>query len=580
MAKIKDHAEDCRRLLGKPFLEVHKFLDQYAKIFPPVNSYLDYHRTFLHNSYGIKIIRAKWGYKASMAGLVHLYRDYFEGPIKHMSLKSILKKVPRAMLFFNSLTNEYLPEPYLIKKWKKESLCSLAFKYYREEKQMTKSNYIIEMLLNNKYEAYIVGGAVRDYLLGTKAYDIDIVTSALPDMIEKLFKNHKIKKVGKSFGVILVDDIEVATFRHDKYTGLNDKNVQVKYVKTLKEDLSRRDFTINAMAYDTTKRKIIDYFNGQSDLQRGIIRFVGNPHKRIYEDPNRIVRACRFYSKLNGKFAKSTKDALIEHGNYVKKYVSPERIRLEILKAMKIRKASVFFRSLHEIGVLKFIFPSLDACVNHPHGPHHIEDIFEHNMMCGDAVSPHYPLLKLVGYLHDVGKPISCKINPKTNDFTFIGHTKTGAKILTQELENLKFSNREIEYITSLVFLHMRDINSSHPKSIRKVLVYLNKVEIDYIDLVRLKLADVKANMKVGIQKVSDIKSMLIGIKTEIDRKPPKKFGDLALNGHDVMRITNLNPSPKIGEILNFLFDKVIEEPKLNTKEQLTKIIKEKYETI
>lgn len=131
MAREKDHAADCKRYLGKPYSKVHRFLDQYAGVFPSNSSYLDYHRTFLHNSYGIEIIKAKWGYEAMLAGLIHLYRDYYEGPVKYLSLDIILKRIPQSMLFFNSLANEYLPEPYVIRKWEKESLCSLAFRLYQ-----------------------------------------------------------------------------------------------------------------------------------------------------------------------------------------------------------------------------------------------------------------------------------------------------------------------------------------------------------------------------------------------------------------------------------------------------------------
>ncbi len=441
-----------------------------------------------------------------------------------------------------------------------------------KDKKM-ESNYIIDKLHNSGHEAYIVGGAVRDYLLGNKAYDIDIVTSARPETIEEIFKDHKIKIVGKSFGVIIVDDIEVATFRFDRYV---DTTVQVKYVKTLEEDLARRDFTINAMAYDTVKGEVIDPFDGQSDLKYKIVRFVGNPSKRIYEDPNRIVRACRFYSKLNGTFTQATKKALIEYGSYVENFVHPERIRLEVLKAMKIWEASTFFEALHEIGVLQLIFPSLVTCIGHPHGPHHIEDIFEHSMACGDNISPRCPLLKLTGYLHDVGKPSACAINPKTNDFSFVGHVKNGSEILKQELKNLMFSNQEVKYITNMVLLHMRTIGPGYPKAIRRVLRDLSEFKISYRDLVRLTLADSKANLKNNPFKIDEIKDILGAVETEMDRKPPNKFGDLALNGHDIMEITGLKPSPKIGEILNLLMDSVLEDPELNTKEQLTKIIEEK----
>ena len=157
-----------------------------------------------------------------------------------------------------------------------------------------------------------------------------------------------------------------------------------------------------------------------------------------------------------------------------------------------------------------------------------------------------------------------------------MGHVKSGSRILEHELNNLKFTNQEIKYITNLVFLHMRTIGPGHPKAIRRLLRDLNEVKISYRDLVRLTLADSKANLKNSPFKINEIKDILESIETEMDRKPPNKFEDLTLNGHDIMEITGLKPGPKIGEILNFLMDSVLEEPELNTKEQLTKIMEEK----
>src|SRR4030042_3909609 len=152
---------------------------------------------------------------------------------------------------------------------------------------------IIGRLLEGGHEAYMVGGAVRDYLLGKKPNDTDIATNARPEKIIELFKDRNVNEVGKSFGVVLVDGIEVATYRSDRYFGLNDKNVKIEYADSIVEDLARRDFTINAMALDLNGN-LIDPFGGKKDLEDGIVKFVGDPNSRIYEDPNRIVRACRF----------------------------------------------------------------------------------------------------------------------------------------------------------------------------------------------------------------------------------------------------------------------------------------------
>jgi len=443
-----------------------------------------------------------------------------------------------------------------------------------------RSHPIIKRLHNYGYEAYLVGGTVRDYLLGKEPHDIDIVTSARPDEIEYIFRDRTIKTVGKNFGVVLVDGVEVATYRIDRYGGLNDKNVEVTFAGSLEEDLARRDLTINAMAFDVKNYKLIDLFGGKEDLKNKVIKFVGEPQKRILEDPNRIIRACRFDARLDGIIEKNTWNALREYSDYVETLISPERIRLEILKSMEIRRASKFFRTLHQIGALIYIFPSLEDCVNHPHGPHHYEDVFEHSMICGDCISTRYPLLKLATYLHDVGKPSASKINPRTNDLTFVGHVDIGVDLIKDELSTLKFSNREIDYISKLVFLHMRDISPGHPKALRRVLKELHEAGIDCRDLIRVVIADKHGNLKQLPYKINEVKTLLEFIKKVVNEKPPKKFGDLALDGNEIMEITGLSPGTIIGKILDFLLDKVLDEPELNTKEILTKLVEEYNEHI
>lgn len=439
-----------------------------------------------------------------------------------------------------------------------------------------KTNFILDRLHDEGYEAYIVGGAVRDFILGNKnPHDIDIVTSAIPDEVEEVFRNETTVPLGKRFGVIIVNGTEVATYRRDRYHGWNNKDVEVTFPVTLEEDLSRRDFTINAMAYDVNKKEVIDLYNGLFDLEHKVIRFVGDPSERIFEDPNRMIRACRFVTKIDGIIEKNSWDALISHSDSIETFVSPERIRLEVLKTMQIRKASNFFRTLHQIRALQYIFPSLEDCVDHPHGPHHLEDVFEHNMICGDCISVRYPLLKLATYLHDVGKPAACKINPRTNDLTFVGHVETGSNLVRDELGALKFSNIEINYISKLIYLHMRDIGSNHKKAIRRVLRELNEANIEYKDLLRMLLADKRGNLKRHPYSIQGAKTLVGSIEEVISEKPPNRFEDLVLNGNDIMEITGFSPNLIIGKILNFLLDKVTDEPELNTKEKLTKLVKE-----
>jgi len=444
---------------------------------------------------------------------------------------------------------------------------------------MISAEEIIKKLQNNNYEAYIVGGAVRDMLLGIKPKDKDIVTSAQPEEVMSIFKKHNIKSIGVSFKIVFVDGIEVATFRTDKYKGLNDKSVEIYSAMTLEEDTKRRDFTINSMAYDPFTKKLYDYVNGQEDLKNKLVRFVGEPKRRIWEDPNRIIRACRFTASIGGELEENTFNELKKYSDLVE-YISLERIRLEIMKAMKIKKASRFFYDLHDIKALKYIFPTLNNCYMLDGGPYHIEPVFDHCMMSGDHISTKFPLLKLSSYLHDVGKYISCRINPRTDNIWFEGHEKDGAKVLKEELANLKFSNDEIHYISNLVSLHMRiSYERISPKSVRRTLKKLNDFNIGYRDLLRIAISDKMGNIKSRKNYTfNEIKQLFKCFKDEVERENPVNcYANLKLNGKDIMRITGISPGKEVGKILKYLMDSVIEEPEQNNKEDLTKLALDFY---
>lgn len=435
---------------------------------------------------------------------------------------------------------------------------------------------IIFKLQHKGFQAYYIGGAVRDMLMGLDPKDFDIVTSARPDEIIDIFKDQKIKEVGKSFGVVLIDEIEVATYRTDKYHGLNDKNCEIKYADSLEEDTSRRDLTINQIAYDPIAGKFIDYHKGLRDLNDKMIRFIGDPRHRIFEDPNRIIRACRFKAKIDGDFDSETFEHLKQYSDYIDTVVAPERIRLEILKAMTIKKASIFFNALNDIGGLIYVLPSLQNCYLHPGGPYHIEDVFDHCMMSGDHAHVKNPLIKLAAYLHDVGKPISSRINPRTDDLWFEGHDETGCGAIINDLTNLKFSNEEIAFVSRLAKNHMR-INHERigPKGIRRTLKTLSDDGLTYKDLVRVAICDKMGGLKGRVHyKLRDIYDLVKVFKTEINRKAVSKFSELTIDGFEVMELTGLKPGKEVGEILKWLLDLVVDDPELNEKEILMEFVR------
>ena len=411
---------------------------------------------------------------------------------------------------------------------------------------------IVRRLCDNNYSTYLVGGGIRDMLLGIEPEDFDVVTEATPNNVIELFKDCNVKQVGKSFGVILVEGYEVATFRYDRY---KDSKCIVSFADNIHEDLNRRDLTINSFAFCELTGELIDDHGGKEDLEKRIIKFVGDPYERIAEDPCRILRACRFLAKIDGTFELNTFSALNESVVWYKKLkeVAPERIRLEILKAMKIPKASKFFDALHSIGALEHILHSLATCYKHEHGAHHTEDVFEHCMLAGDHISTKYPILKLTGYLHDVGKPESFK------DGKFINHEVIGRNLLRDELKKLTFSTKEIDTICGLVRSHMNAIMEMKPKGIRRLLRKLDKRGVELNDFIRLRMADRAANIARENFSMSEWKEMYRKLTTEYKQELPFNTHDLNYSGGEIIKDFDLKPGPQISNIQKYLLDKVID---------------------
>lgn len=428
---------------------------------------------------------------------------------------------------------------------------------------------IIDTLSRNNYEVHLVGGCVRDAFMGKSCSDIDLVTNAIPEEILALFYDRKVKDRGNSFLVVEVDGFEVATYRQDVHNTGKASECKVKRVETIEEDLQRRDFTINAIAFDPIDGRFIDPFRGRADIEDQRIKFVGDPEKRIKESYERIIRACRFCIPMGINFETETFRALRKNVHLIERLAN-EKIQLEIKKAMKYKEASRFFEALHLIGALKYIFPSLEPCYDQDGGPHHAETVFTHCMEVGDALSTKDWRLKLAGYLHDVGKPPCAEINAETMALRFRDHPVKGAKLVTQELKDLKFSNFTEKFVSNLVLLHMTALKSDFSKkAVKRFLTKLEKKNIDYQSWMKLLIADRKGNYKSKNYSFNEIRDMIKTIRELHMEEKMFSLKDLVVNGRDVIEVTGLDPSPVIGEILQVLFEDCFNNPDHNEREYL-----------
>ena len=427
---------------------------------------------------------------------------------------------------------------------------------------------IIERLSGAGYQIFIVGGAIRDEILGFEPHDIDFATNAKPDEIIPLFNDKHIGIVGKSFKVVFVEGVQIATFRKDtQKVFFSSKYCEPEYADTIQDDLARRDLTINAMAKNAVTGEFFDLYSGVEDLKGGIIRLVGDPIERLRQDPNRIVRACRILAKTEGYFAKETYAALCECAIFIKRHVEAERLCEEILKAMEVKTPSLFFSALHTIGALKYIFPAMDDCFSHIGGQFHKETVGEHLMMTGDIISPKFPILRLAGYLHDIGKP---KAYEKEGDGSFKAHEAYGVNFARGYLKKLKFPNNITKEILGLIDAHMRICRGLTPKGTRRLRVYLADSDVDPRSFLRLKIADRSANMYRSPSEIAPIKDLIVGAGIRSVEQPVLSLKDLAMSGGDLITEFNIQPGPVVGRIHRALLEFIVEEgEEFNTYEQL-----------
>ena len=423
-------------------------------------------------------------------------------------------------------------------------------------------NKLIHRLQDNGYSAYIVGGCVRDSILGKTPHDWDICTSATPEAMLIIFKDFKVIETGIKHGTITViidkESYEITTYRIDgEYTDYRRPD-SIIYTKNLIKDLLRRDFTINAIAYND-EDGLIDPFNGIKDIKQKIIRCVGNPIDRFKEDALRILRAIRFKSQLEFSIDADTLDAMNLMARNLTK-LSKERITTEFCKIIKGKNMSVFITCSY---IFSQIIPEIKDMIDfNQNNPYHSYTVYAHTIKALKNCESEDLITKLAVFFHDIGKP-HCYQDSDDGFRHFKGHGKVSAELTEQIMTNMKFDNDTKHKVTELVFYHDSTIEVK-PKHIKR---WLNKIgEEQFRRLLDIRRADIKGQKlhydKESINKVNLIENMLNHILKE---KECFTLKDLAVNGKDLIDI-GFSPSIKLGETLNTLLQKVINEELLNNK--------------
>ena len=424
---------------------------------------------------------------------------------------------------------------------------------------------IIKRLNEHGYEAYVVGGCVRDSILGRTPNDWDICTSATPNKIIEIFKDFEVIPTGLQHGTVTIvidhTPYECTTFRIDGDYSDNRRPDKVEFTTDIVQDLSRRDFTINAMAYNP-KTGLIDPFGGAEDIKMKVIRCVGNAEERFTEDALRILRAIRFSAQLDFNIDSSTDNAIeLLYKNL--NNISVERITSELNKMIVCPQ---FYRQmLYRQFLFTLIIPELTECVLYnQHNPYHQYDLYTHISFavgCGDRDL----VTELALLLHDIGKP-KCQVFDEHGVAHYYEHAKVGAKLADERMKALKYDNDTRKKVVELISYHDATFNEE-PKHIKK---WLNKIgEEQFKRLLKVRYADIFAQNAMNIsQRLNQIERIQKRLEEVLASEQCFKLKDLAVNGNDLMQI-GIPQGREIGNTLNWLLDMVINGEVNNDKNEL-----------
>ncbi|OGZ63709.1 MAG: hypothetical protein A3A98_00240 [Candidatus Staskawiczbacteria bacterium RIFCSPLOWO2_01_FULL_40_39] len=447
---------------------------------------------------------------------------------------------------------------------------------------------ILKKLKDAGYQAYIVGGCVRDFLLGIEPKDWDVATEAAPEEIQKVFPDNfyenKFLTVTAKTGSEKIPEVEITTYRLEaKYSDKRHPD-EIRFAKSLDEDVARRDFTVNAMAIGIKSEarnskseikiksnlNIIDLFDGQKDLKKKIIRTVGSPDERFNEDALRMLRAVRFATTLEFTIEPKTAEAIKKNSIWLKA-ISQERIRDEFVKIIMLPKASDGVDLLRNLSLLKHIVPELEENYGVGQNKHHIYDCYQHALKALEyAAKKKFNMhVRLAALFHDIGKP-RAKVG-EGKESTFYNHEVLGAKMAFQILQRLKFSNKDTEKIVNLIRHHMfyYNVDEVSESSVRRLVKKVRPENME--ELLQLREAD---RIGSGVPKAEPYKLRHLKYVIEKVSKDPISVKMLKVDGKDIMDILKIQPGPKVGQILDILLGYVLDDPKKNTKEFLEGEIK------
>lgn len=433
-----------------------------------------------------------------------------------------------------------------------------------------KVKYIIDTLTQHGYEAYAVGGCVRDSILGRVPEDWDITTSAKPHQVKEIF--HRTIDTGILHGTVTImiekEGFEVTTYRIDGEYEDSRHPKEVTFTASLEEDLKRRDFTINAMAYNDSQG-IVDKFQGIEDLKNGIVRCVGEAKERFQEDALRMLRAVRFSAQLGFFIEEKTKDAIKELAPALVN-ISAERIQVELVKLV-ISNHPEYIKTAFETGITRVVLPEFNQMMETPQNtPHHKFNVGEHTLIALKQIEPD-KILRLTMLLHDVAKPV-CRTVDKEGIDHFYKHPKRGSEMAVQILRRLRFDNETVRCVSKLVYWHDYQPNLTMT-GIRKAIY---KIGEDLFPLLfQVKYADIYAQSDYRREeKQNEIEKMRELYTKVLEQKDCISLKTLAVTGKDLLE-TGMKPGKEIGTVLNELLMMVLEDPSKNEKEKLLSYVKE-----
>lgn len=433
---------------------------------------------------------------------------------------------------------------------------------------------VVKTLNTAGYEAYLVGGCVRDLLIGNTPKDWDVTTNATPEQITESFPKTFYENTFGTVGVVneYTEDetrkiVEVTPYRTESEYSDGRHPDEVRFSQVLQDDLKRRDFTMNALAYNPVTNILIDEYNGIKDIHDAIIRTVGDPYDRFNEDALRILRAVRLSCQLSFTINTKTQEALKKSVAALEQ-ISKERIRDEFIKIVDSKEPMKGLILAHELDVLKYVLPDLERGIGIDQNGDHIYTVWEHNIRAlQHAANRDWPLhVKLAALLHDISKPETRRWAKEKNDYTFYGHDVVGGKVAKKIMQDLRMPKTYIHNVSKLVRYHLffSDIDKITLSAVRRI---VRNVGPELVwDLMKVRACD-----RIGMGRPKEQPYRLRKYESMIEEamRAPVSVGMLKIDGKKIMEVTRETPGPKLGYILNALLELVLTDPTKNTEEYL-----------